>query len=122
MYFNFFQYTYVNKLYSFYSNFNHIITLFYILQVSCDLYSIDISWIRRVHTYDYIELCYFFKLLSVSSCQCRIRCPCQYLCFIGCDSIDRSDIPIMSISPSQSLWPFKLKRTQFPYYSVICND
>jgi hypothetical protein len=33
-------------------------------------------------TYDYIEFCYFFKLLSVLTCLCRVRCPCMCLCFI----------------------------------------
>jgi hypothetical protein len=39
---------------------------------------------HNTDTYNYIELCHFFKLLSVSTCQCpcRVRCPCLCPCFI----------------------------------------
>jgi len=37
-----------------------------------------ISVRHRHDTYDYIELCDFIKLLSVTVCQC----PCPYPCFI----------------------------------------
>jgi hypothetical protein len=37
-------------------------------------------------TYNYIELCHFFKLLSVSTCPCRVQCLCP--CFIDCWSFE----------------------------------
>jgi hypothetical protein len=43
-------------------------------------------FVRHRHdTYDYTELCHFFKLLSLSPCQCpcRVMCSCRYLCFIN---------------------------------------
>lgn len=33
----------------------------------------------RHHTYDYLELCHFFKLLSVSACPCCVLCPCVFV-------------------------------------------
>jgi hypothetical protein len=47
--------------------------------------------------YDYIKLCHFFKLLSVSTykCMCCVRCPCLCSYFIGfwfldCNNINNS--------------------------------
>jgi hypothetical protein len=49
-------------------------------------------------TYDYIELCHFFKLLSVSTCQCpyHIQYPCQCLWFIVNDFTVNNWVVLMS--------------------------
>jgi hypothetical protein len=61
--------------------------------LSLNLWNTNTSRIKRVRvsiryqhdTYNYTELCHFYKLLSVSPCQylCRVSCPCRYPCFIG---------------------------------------
>jgi len=40
----------------------------------------DTCRVRHWHTYNYTELSYFLKLLTVSACKCHVLCP--YPCFI----------------------------------------
>jgi hypothetical protein len=69
-----------------------LIVVFYYIIWSTDtprvghvpVFDTDTTCVRHRHdinTYDYIELCYFLKLLLVSTCLCRVRCPCLCPCF-----------------------------------------
>jgi hypothetical protein len=66
-----------------------LIVVFYYIIWSTDtprvghvpVFDTDTTCVRHRHdinTYDYIELCYFLKLLLVSTCPCRVRCPCLF--------------------------------------------
>ena len=47
-------------------------------------YEAQTRHVSDTDTYNYTELCDFFKLLAVSECQCpcHVWCPCLYPCFI----------------------------------------
>jgi hypothetical protein len=53
-------------------------------------------FVSDINTYNYIELYYFFKLLLVSTCLCRVRYLCQ--CFIVVKKVNKSLLQIIGLN------------------------